>query len=96
MPKDITHLDFESILGETIDLEAGESCFQAKVDSVKLLRENPGQHRQPFSVELLADIADSYAQQVYQLSHPTLGELTLFVVPLGPEKGGMLYQVVFN
>ena len=96
MPKDITHLDFESILGETIELEAGEGRFQAKVDSVNLLRQNPGQQRQPFSVELLADIADSHAQQVYQLSHPILGELTLFVVPLGPEKGGMLYQVVFN
>ena len=96
MPKDITHQDFESILGETIDLQAGESRFQAKVDSVKHLRKNPGQQRQPFSVELLADIADNYAQQVYKLSHPALGEPSLFVVPLGPEKGGMLYQVVFN
>lgn len=96
MPKDITHQNFESILGETIDLEAGESCFQAKVDSVKLLRQNPGQQRQPFSVELLADCVDNHAQQVYKLSHPALGELSLFVVPLGPEKGGMLYQVVFN
>jgi hypothetical protein len=96
MPKDISHQNFESILGEAIQLEAGESCFQAKVDSVKLLRQNPGQQRQPFSVELLADIADNNVQQVYKLSHPALGELSLFVVPLGPEKGGMLYQVVFN
>jgi hypothetical protein len=96
MPKDITHQDFESILGETIELEAGESCFLAKVDSVELLRKNPDQERQPFSVELLADVADNHAQQVYSLSHPALGELSLFVVPLGPEKDGMLYQVVFN
>lgn len=96
MSKDITHQDFESIVGETIELETGESCFQAKVDSVELLRKNPDQERQPFSVELLADIADNHAQQIYQLSHPTLGELSLFVVPIGPEKGGMLYQVVFN
>ena len=96
MPADITHQNFKSILGETISLEAGEACFEAKVDSVMLLRENPGQQRQPFSVELLADIADNYAQQVYKLSHPALGELNLFVVPLGPEKGGMLYQIVFN
>ena len=96
MPKDITHQDFKSILGETIELAAGESCFRAKVDSVELLRENPGQQRPPFSVELLADIADNYAQQVYKISHPALGELSLFVVPLGPEKDGMLYQIVFN
>lgn len=96
MPKDLTYQDFESILGETIDLEVNDSCFQAKVDRVSLLRENPGQQRQPFSVELLADIADNYPQQVYKLRHSDLGEQDLFLVPLGPEKGGILYQVIFN
>jgi len=96
MPKDLTYQDFESILGETIDLEVNDSCFQAKVDCVSLLRETPGQQRQPFSVELLADIADNYPQQVYKLRHSDLGEQDLFLVPLGPEKGGMLYQVIFN
>jgi len=83
-------------LGATIGLQTGKSCFQAKVDSIKLHWQNPGQQRQPFSVDLLADFADNYAQQDYKLSHPALGELNLFVVPPGPEKGGMLYQIVFN
>lgn len=96
MLKNITHKVFESILGETIDLKVGECCFQAKVDSVNLLHENPGQKREPFSVELLADNTDNHGQQMYELSHPILGDVSLFVVPLGPEKEGMRYQIVFN
>lgn len=96
MLENITHKVFESILGETIDLKAGESCFQAKVDSVNLMRENPGQTRQPFSIELLADNTDNFGQQIYELSHPALGDVSLFVVPLGPEEKGMRYQIVFN
>jgi len=96
MLENITHKVFESILGETIDLKLGEICFQAKVHSVNLLQENPDQQRQPFSVELLAVNTDNHGQQIYELSHPALGEVSLFVVPLGSEKEGMRYQIVFN
>lgn len=96
MLEDITYKLFESILGEAIDLKVGGSFFQAKVDRVSLLRENPGQTRQPFSVELLADNTEKHGQQVFELSHPSLGDVSLFAVPLGPEKEGMRYEIVFN
>ena len=96
MHNDITHQVFESILGEFVELKSGAVCFQARVESVNLLRQNPGQERQPFSVELIADSVDDHGQQIYVLSHPLLGEQSLFTVPLGPDKKGMRYQVVFN
>lgn len=96
MHKDLTHKVFESILGQTVELNSGGDCFKARVDNVSLLRQNPGQERQPFSVELLADDRDDHEQQIYVLSHPDIGEASLFAVPLGPEKEGMRYQIVFN
>lgn len=96
MQNNFTHQAFNSVLGETVELKAGAVCFQARVESVNLLRQNPDQERQPFSVELLADSVDDHGQQIYVLSHPLLGEASLFAVPLGPEKEGMRYQVVFN
>ncbi len=96
MLEHITYNIFESILGETIDLKVGEICFQAKVDRVDLLRENPDQQRQPFSVELLADNTENYGQQIYEINHPALGDVSLFAVPLGPDKEGMRYQILFN
>ena len=96
MQQDITFQSFQSILGQTVELKSSGACFKAKVDNVSLLRQNPGQERKPFSVELLADDFDDHGQQIYVLSHPDIGEASLFAVPLGPEKEGMRYQIVFN
>jgi hypothetical protein len=35
-------------------------------------------------------------QGIYALKHPRMGELSLFMVPLGPREGGMIYQAVFS
>jgi len=96
MLETITYKAFESILGETIQMKTGEYRFQAKVSSVKLLRETPGQTRQPFSVELVAANDQKMGQQIFEVSHPSLGDVSLFAVPLGPEKDGMRYEIVFN
>ena len=96
MLEGITHKSFESIVGETIDLKAGEDSFQADVEAVSLLRQSPGQERQPFAVVLQAHDANNHGQQMYQLSHPDLGVLRLFLVPVGPGEKGMRYEAVFN
>jgi len=96
MLKDITHQSFESIIGETVDLEAGDDHFRARVQEVNLLRAHRLHVRQPFSVILLADDTADHGQRVYQVSHPTLGVLDLFAVPIGPGMEGMCYEIVFN
>jgi hypothetical protein len=96
MLEEITHQIFESIIGETINLKAGDVSFEVKVDAVNLLRNDSGQRRQPFFVELQADSAENHGQQMYELSHPELGVLSLFLVPIGPGEQGMRYEIVFN
>jgi len=96
MLENINHKTFESLIGETVELKAGDVGFQAEIESVSLLRQNPGLARQPFSVELQAKEPISHGQQMYRLSHPKLGELELFLVPVGPGKHGMCYEIVFN
>ena len=96
MLEEITHKSFESLIGETVDLKAGDASFQADIESVKLLRQNPSQGRQSFSVELQAHDTTYHAQQMYQLSHPDLGDLNLFLVPVGTGERGMCYEIVFN
>lgn len=96
MLEKITHESFESLLGKTLDLQVGDEHFQADVESVRLLRENPGQERRSFSVELQAHDTRNHGQQMFQVSHPDLGELALFMVPIGPGEKGMRYEIVFN
>ena len=96
MLEGITHTSFESIVGETVDLQAGETGFQAEVEAVSLLRQYPGQVRQPFSVVLQSHDTVNHGQQMYQLSHPSLGDLNLFLVPVEADERGIVYEIVFN
>jgi hypothetical protein len=96
MLEGITHQSFESIIGETVDLKSGNDHFRATIEDVSLLTEHPSHSRQPFSVILRADDAQDHGQRVYQVSHPRLGVLDLFAVPIGPGATGMRYEIVFN
>jgi hypothetical protein len=35
-------------------------------------------------------------QQIYRVEHQAIGAHEIFIVPLGPGNGGMLYEVIFN
>lgn len=96
MQNDITYQVFESILGELVELKSGAVCFQARVESVNLLRQNPGQERQPFSVELQSHESVNHGQKMYELGHPALGVHQLFLVPVGEGKSGTIYEIIFN
>ena len=96
MLKEITHKSFESIVSETVELRAGELGFRADVESVDLLQTGSGPEQQSFSVVLQAHDLDNHGQQMYQLSHPGLGDLDLFMVPIGPGESGMRYEIIFN
>jgi hypothetical protein len=37
-----------------------------------------------------------FQQKTHALEHEALGKMDLFMAPLGPDKEGMRYQVIFN
>jgi hypothetical protein len=52
--------------------------------------------RHPFSVMFLGPSSNLYLRQhIYHLEHEGLGELDIFIVPLGPQSGRMRYEAVF-
>ena len=36
------------------------------------------------------------SQQMWKLAHPQLGELAIFLVPIGRENDGFVYEAIFN
>ena len=53
--------------------------------------------REPFSIILRSADNAAYEQQICRLEHERLGELHLFLVPIGPSRdGGMCYEAVFS
>lgn len=52
--------------------------------------------RLPFSLLFRNTSAVLFPQQIYPMRHPRLGDVGIFLVPVAQERGGFLYQAVFN
>ena len=81
--------------GETGRLIAGDVQRDGRIAEVGALNRQPGQARQPFSLVVVAE-GEALPQQTLTLEHEALGELQLFLVPVGPRDGGMAYEAVFT
>ncbi len=56
----------------------------------------PGAARVPFSLLFRNGAALLFPQQIYQMRHPRVGNVGIFLVPIAREREGFLYQAVFN
>ncbi len=56
----------------------------------------PDGTRAPFSVVFRGPKEAPLAQMIYHVEHQAMGKFGLFMVPIGPDDQGMLYEVVFN
>lgn len=81
--------------------------FQMRSDSAKvelqLIRVSEFKHgraqegfRIPFSIEFKSGPGHQWPQGVYRLFHDTLGEMELFIVPVGADSTGCYYEAAFN
>jgi uncharacterized protein DUF6916 len=49
-----------------------------------------------FSLMFVAAAATSLPQAIYPVTHPVLGVMEIFLVPIGPLQGGSGYQAIFT
>lgn len=84
---------FDHLVGSPIALAGSEFALTLKsVDRLK----SPSPRAQPFSLVLQAPLHASGPQGIYALSHPQLGVLEVFLVPIAPQDGLPSFQAVFN
>jgi hypothetical protein len=96
----LTRDDFDARIGdmfglylggdETLSLElvSSESLPSGIVDDAT---------RTPFSLIFRsAGVRTHVPQRIYTVSHDELGAMQIFLVPIGPDDGGMRYEAVFT
>ncbi len=66
------------------------------VEARALQQRTPQGMRAPFSLLFRNTSAVVFPQQIYPMRHDKLGEVGIFIVPIAQERGGFLYQAVFN
>jgi hypothetical protein len=97
----VTRADFAQCLGQPFQIECGGRAVDVELSSVTGLGfKSPGdqEHGKRESFTLLFHAPKNWRlpQRIYQLSHPKLGALEMFLVPIGPDEKGMRLEAVFN
>ena len=95
----ITLEDFEPCLGQTFMVKPEDADgLELELTQVKPLGAGGPQagFRQPFSLLFRGPLEPILTQQLLRIENSTLGELLLFLVPIGPDEIGMLYDATFN
>ena len=76
-------------------LDDSEVPFQL-VEARALPAHSAAVTRAPFSLLFRNTSSPPLPQQIYRLRHAAIGEIEIFLVPVGRESDGFLYQAVFN
>jgi hypothetical protein len=94
----LTDESFTPHLGTPFRVEMGGATeLELKLSLVSVLGGASGARgRRPFSLLFHGPLQPVLPQSIYRLKHPALGDLELFIVPLGPDPGGMRYEAIFT
>jgi len=89
--------DFEPLRDRPIAVTARGESLDLELCEVKRLSAHAFRQEAPFSLVLRsARGAPALSQGMVRLAHPKLGELEVFLVPIGPDSLGMRYEITFN
>lgn len=93
----LTKEDWAKRLNETIIVksENGSECEMKLVDVVGFGRSYGG-GREAYSLYFTGPSAPILPQRIYPVRNAVLGDLDLFLVPIGPNPSGMGYEAVFT
>ena len=92
--------DFAEYLNEKFKISA-ESVESVETELINVTELGPeagpeAGGRRPFSIVFRGPEETYLAQGIYKVEHEKMGTLDLFLVPIGPDKVGMLFEVLFN
>lgn len=90
--------DFEGFLNQTMVIHFSPGhAMDAELVEVEKLVLYSSLERESFSIIYRTNGEKrAYQQGIYGITHPIMGQLDLFLVPIGPDQEGMLYQVIFS
>jgi hypothetical protein len=93
----LTREDFLPRVGETFRVaESGIDLVLTEAAGFSTPGAVAGPRKAPFSLLFRGPKQPILPQRIWALENETLGRLEIFLVPIGPDAGGMRYEAVFN
>ncbi len=102
MPQTPTLATFTSCVGTNFRITFTDGVLDLTLSAVephgtRVPRpDGPDLRTEPFSLLFLGPPRPVLPQRTWDLTHPVLGTLAVFLVPIGPKDGRMRYEAVFN
>jgi hypothetical protein len=96
MLEKLTIDDFTGRLNSTFMMANGVDTVELELIAVNALRAGRNGQREPFSLLFRGPRSPVWPQRTYQLTSSSLGELSVFLVPIGPDDHGLCYEAIFN
>ena len=59
-------------------------------------RPTPAKHRIPFTLSFRTNLDPVLPQRIYEVVHDEMGTYEIFLVPVGPDGKGMVYEAIFT
>lgn len=91
---ELTLATFEPLVGDPFVIEAGAETLDFVLASATSAGERP-EGRDPFSLTFRGPGEPLLPQAIYALRHDGLGTLEIFIVPIGRDENGALYEAIF-
>jgi len=97
MLEKLQRTDFEQLVGQEFSLAAeGKELPLRLLEASRLGQTSGNPDRAPFALLFRGPKDPPLNQGTFEFRHPEIGNLSLFLVPIGPDAEGLCYEVVFN
>ena len=88
---------FSPFVGRRFDVTATQGAVELELIEAKALRAGVGAPRQdPFSLVFKASKDSDLWQGPVTLGHELMGQLDLFLVPIGEDQEGRYFEAIYN
>ncbi|HEX2091023.1 MAG TPA: hypothetical protein VHG28_01425 [Longimicrobiaceae bacterium] len=97
MLETFTHDTFAGHLGEAflIRLDDGNT-IETRLAEARTWGSGSDGQRVPFTLTFRGPLSPVLPQRIYRMENEGMGAFDLFLVPIGPDAGGMRYEAVFT
>jgi uncharacterized protein DUF6916 len=94
----LTHESFRPHVGTPfrVGTEGSGTSLTLTLFEVTLLGGAGPARRQPFSLLFHGPRTPVLPQRIYRFEHEQMGDLEIFIVPIGPDADGMRYEAIFT
>lgn len=96
MTDQLTLATFSDRVGDIFDAVIPDHTLRLELMLVRKIASAQTKGDRPFALEFRGPLDPIWRQSIYKLHNQQLGTLDIFLVPVGPDEQGMIYEAVFN